>query len=358
MASGRNIFFDAVKGILIILVVLGHCLQYGFGDDYSNSNLFFDDMLFRTIYSFHMPLFMLISGYFFNPKGKNHLQYLRKRFQSIGIPLVFYAVLSIFIQQILSHTSNLFSIHNFVSTLIFGLWFLSSILLNCILVVSFEAISKMIRHDISILLMFLFAVTIFFIPDQFFPATHKFMYPYFLCGYLIKRHRGTIEMPISEKYQQIVVVLLFTLCVWLFRKDLFVYTTGFIPQASTFIEQEQFIRCMLRFMIGFVGSFCFLAFCASYKDVNGSVTKVMAAIGQETLAIYGLQGILITLMGHLFHHYNLNFSYNYILPIMETVVFLILCVGIIGVVKNNKFTALIFTGKKPVQYLPKSKLAE
>lgn len=30
----RNYYFDYLKGIIIILVVLGHCIQYGSGADF------------------------------------------------------------------------------------------------------------------------------------------------------------------------------------------------------------------------------------------------------------------------------------------------------------------------------------
>lgn len=61
----RSAYLDFVKGIAIILVELGHCVQWGSGAEFRNSGLFYEDGLFRFIYSFHMPLFMLVSGYVF-----------------------------------------------------------------------------------------------------------------------------------------------------------------------------------------------------------------------------------------------------------------------------------------------------
>ena len=61
----RNKNIDFIKGLLIVLVVLGHGLQFGFGSGYKNAELFFDDYLFRAIYTFHMPLFMFIRDYLF-----------------------------------------------------------------------------------------------------------------------------------------------------------------------------------------------------------------------------------------------------------------------------------------------------
>ena len=53
----RNSTFDSLKGVLIILVVLGHWLEYGFAHETNR-------IIFNYIYLFHMLLFILISGYF------------------------------------------------------------------------------------------------------------------------------------------------------------------------------------------------------------------------------------------------------------------------------------------------------
>jgi fucose 4-O-acetylase-like acetyltransferase len=57
----RETWVDVVKGIAIYMVVFGHCIQYATPIDYDYEG----SILFRLIYGFHMPLFMLISGYLF-----------------------------------------------------------------------------------------------------------------------------------------------------------------------------------------------------------------------------------------------------------------------------------------------------
>jgi len=53
--------FDNLKAILIFLVVFGHFLELVGGHG----------LLYRTIYSFHMPLFLFVSGYFARFDRKN-----------------------------------------------------------------------------------------------------------------------------------------------------------------------------------------------------------------------------------------------------------------------------------------------
>ena len=51
----RDSFLDIAKGLAIILVVIGHVIQ--------GSSEHFDDLMgFKMIYSFHMPLFIFLSG--------------------------------------------------------------------------------------------------------------------------------------------------------------------------------------------------------------------------------------------------------------------------------------------------------
>ena len=56
MAQQRAIEFDVLKGIAILLVVIGHVYRTSLQGAYS--------ALEDIIYTVHMPLFVLVSGYF------------------------------------------------------------------------------------------------------------------------------------------------------------------------------------------------------------------------------------------------------------------------------------------------------
>ena len=64
---GKRIeYIDFIKGICIFIVVWGHSIQ-NMGD----GNDFWTNPVHEFICSFHMPIFMLVSGFFFsksNPK--------------------------------------------------------------------------------------------------------------------------------------------------------------------------------------------------------------------------------------------------------------------------------------------------
>lgn len=70
-------YLDIARGIGILLVVLGH-------NDFGAISPFFH----RVIYSFHIPLFFFLSGYFINT-SVSFFDYFRKRFHSILKPYLF-----------------------------------------------------------------------------------------------------------------------------------------------------------------------------------------------------------------------------------------------------------------------------
>lgn len=81
----RNVTLDIARGILIILVVLGHSihLNYGFGT-YAD----------KLIYSFHMPAFFVISGYLVYDSLNNRevVWAMRKTIQRL-IPIIVFGCL-------------------------------------------------------------------------------------------------------------------------------------------------------------------------------------------------------------------------------------------------------------------------
>ena len=115
----RIIWIDILKGIGILLVVVGHSSIMG---DHI-------DILSRFIWSFHMPLFFLVSGVLFNPSKHNNLgKFIAARFNSLIIPYFFFAVLTLVflepLRLIVDHISLIDSIKRIASQLLLGEAFL------------------------------------------------------------------------------------------------------------------------------------------------------------------------------------------------------------------------------------------
>lgn len=71
--SNRVVYLDVIRGFAILLVVIGHLIQY-------NYDCFLTNPIFNCIYSFHMPLFFFLSGYTTAIKDKQN------GFNSTSIP--------------------------------------------------------------------------------------------------------------------------------------------------------------------------------------------------------------------------------------------------------------------------------
>lgn len=87
----RDRKIDILRGIAILLVVLGHYIQVIY------SPLAFDDnLLFRIIYSFHMPLFIFISGWLSYGKENQTSSSLSKKALARILPFYFWSLFGLF----------------------------------------------------------------------------------------------------------------------------------------------------------------------------------------------------------------------------------------------------------------------
>ncbi len=79
----RISYLDSLKGILIISVIIGH----------SNVNLIIPHLT-QTIYSFHMPLFFILSGFFLHRK-ENIFNHLKKSYKAYIKPYIYTCLVSL-----------------------------------------------------------------------------------------------------------------------------------------------------------------------------------------------------------------------------------------------------------------------
>lgn len=103
MEEGRVKQISILRVIAVLLVVLGHS-GFVYGNSWpmvmkEKSDLIWEIVQF--IYSFHMPLFVAVSGYLFcysrERKGKNTAGgYIKARFFRLGLPCLFFTVFYLF----------------------------------------------------------------------------------------------------------------------------------------------------------------------------------------------------------------------------------------------------------------------
>lgn len=84
----RITYIDNLKGFAILMVVLGHSIQ-------KSSDILLYQPLFKLILSFHMPLFMAISGYCGFKTKFDFWHSTTKRFKRLIIPYFVWGIIAI-----------------------------------------------------------------------------------------------------------------------------------------------------------------------------------------------------------------------------------------------------------------------
>lgn len=118
----RNQFVDIMRGIAMLLVVLGHTMT-GCTVDSQKS------LLFNIIWSLQMPLFILISGYVTKYSrsicdGKDLWKYVKRRTVAYLLP---WAVWSFLVRGLIFGQTGFFDIKNLLWNMDSGYWFLATI---------------------------------------------------------------------------------------------------------------------------------------------------------------------------------------------------------------------------------------
>ncbi len=153
-------YIDTAKGILIILVALGHYIQLLPMDaPLAQYPYFIKDF----IYYFHMPAFIIISGMLSNPNKWNELgfmPFLKRKIIRIMIPYFVFEVLAGITRIILFHISIQDAIYNtFTMQCNLGSnWFIATLFFAEILFYFTHKLGKIINCFIAF-------ICIFFMPD-------------------------------------------------------------------------------------------------------------------------------------------------------------------------------------------------
>ena len=326
--NNRSLYIDIVKGIAIILVVFGHGIEY-YSDEYLAGNLFYSDKLHNIIYAFHMPLFMLVSGYLFYGSVVRHSwrQNLKTRFTKLILPVILWNTIYLGIVNVVNLIKgiNIPWIEEFLSYFTV-LWFLWAVFW-CSLIVLF-----VVRcfHDNIMVYVVLWPLMLL-LPGLYGINLYVYMYPYFIVGYLWNKYRlhDKIKCRLNAYTRVMAFAFLFVLFVILYRQytvEDYIYISGSgilkgLSTSSPFIDYHLLSIDLYRYLIGFVGSavaFIVIRFLFKWGDMAWG--RVMAMLGQKSLGIYAISVILFN--GFILPNLNFDTGINYGIAGLETIVVL------------------------------------
>jgi fucose 4-O-acetylase-like acetyltransferase len=326
MASKRILYLDLVKLFTIYLVIVGHVIQA------MVDGLIIDRHLYKAIYSFHMPLFMLLSGYFFCSSTKTTFtNILKTKAKQLLVPAFTCTFICCIYLSLFHETPN------YIAELIGNSWFLKTLFVIYIVMYFLKQI-----HINDYALMVLSCAILFIMPSAS-TLQINFLFPFFWCGYLFRKHNLLEKISFSWKY-----VLIFLLqYIFFYCLQQFYNVPNYIP-ISIYTLQNQGALICLRFCVAFLGCLCAITMISVvYKQLEKSCfINHIAKYGQKTLGVYVLQTIIVLTIFHdtLAWHEENELILDVLIAPSLALVFLVLCLFCIHILSKSKIIDLLLFG--------------
>ena len=344
----RSSEFDILKGIGILLVIIGHvCNHLMIGGGWANWN--------RIICSFHMPLFFFVSGYF-SSKGldritnlKTGAQWIWSKVLRLILPLCFIPVIYVTIKNNGSCSLSLITSKEYWCTYTLFISFLT-LLFSFIINQSILACLKKLHLKGLMILRFLLYLASIVIVKLIITKTQTFdftlyqslgfdklleLYPYMLIAFLLG------EQPKLDKYLK--HELTTAICLFSFVGLMFVmfYAEGF---------PYSWLATGLAAIIFLYGA---VSRPREVGSVEDKVMSILAYLGRISLPIYFIHYFFLPNLT-IFHDYYISLEDTPILSFAFLVLFslivasLILFATLIGVwvTRRSKYLCFLLYGEQ------------
>jgi len=329
---GRIEYLDFLKAVAIFLVLLGHSTEQ------ISANLFWDHPLWSFIYSFHMPLFMFLSGFFFKSSlRKPFLQMVGEKLRQLGIPsLTAYAICVMI--MLLTGTKSIFDLCDLsFSGFMNSVWFLKCVLFCYIIM---YPMCKLVKSDI--LSSVIASVVIIFIPGTQ-VVNLNFMLPLFCVGMLCGNHPDWFVKHRCAMTGVSVVSFIVMLFFWSGRMTVYMVPTRIID-SGTFDADNLFLT-IYRLAIGIAGSLSFFLLAEPVYDRirRFKWCHLFLGVGSATLGIYFLQTFLLEIFIHSLHLY-IPLPWSYIAAPLIAAMELAVCYVAVLLIRKTRILKLLVLG--------------
>lgn len=315
--KSRLLYIDNLKCLLILLVVLGHCLQ----DTGCDSN----NVLFRFIYSFHIPLFMAVSGYV-SQKKNTPWATIQKRALQLVVPFLAWGI----IKSCITPTIQLLDIIKYPDK---GLWFLLALFFITLIIKLCEEISKATKINIGIVIFSSVAVLYyiaFYIRFQLFGIQFvAWQLPFYCLGWYIKNHSFTLN---KQTAAIMLVISIFASCLWHEAQITNTLATHALSPHAWEIIQSVVCACLA--IVSYISFFKF------YCDKR---IAIIDWIGKHTLPLYAVSLTSVSLYCLMFTQISpyIPYGLSILCIFVSTILF---ATTIISLFKRNKVLSLVFLG--------------
>lgn len=327
MIQQRIEYLDLVKLFTIYLVIIGHVIAM------MVNGYVVGEKLNSLIYSFHMPLFMLLSGFFVSSKSEDIpiINIVTKKAKQLLLPsITCTAICLLYLWLVREHV-------NIRVEIIGNSWFLKTLFVYYIL---FCVLRK---TGLNIWLLMPLSCGVLFILPHASSLQANLLFPYFWGGYLIKRYKLLEKLTFSWSYA-ILSLLLFA---GLYTLQRYWNIPNYV-EINIITLQSQWYLILIRYCVAFAGSIAtILTISIIYKSIKKyPITTKCARYGKWTLGIYILQTILVVNVFPDAQAWNVESEWllDFVIVPLLSIAFLIVCIYLIHLISKNKTLDLIFFG--------------
>lgn len=274
----RIIWVDVLKCLAMFLVLWGHCIQHFTNLDFCNNPVF----LF--IYSFHMPLFMMLSGYFAsNLLKRSYLNVFTSKFLQLLLPTLIFGIVYWLQSRFLLHQT-----HRNITFIWYYYWFLKSLFVCIMLFYIGVKICK--KKWIGLTTMIVISQFVDIIPYLIFLQL-RYMFPCFVLGYVLCHFKDYF-------YRYTRIILPVSLAFWClmligFNQDLL------YPDIKNFTNLGEGFKIIYsiyyKLLIGMFGGMSVMGiiYLLCVKLNSNKILDKLAEYGRYTLAIYIIQSFVV-----------------------------------------------------------------
>lgn len=279
----RYAYFDIIKFTLIFFVVLGHVIEPFINNPFFKS-------IYMLIYSFHMPLFVFISGMFAKYNRKTIKKYLI-------LFLIFHSIHTTI--KLLTNTppETTTEILSFILTPYWILWYLL-----CMVIWTFSL--KFIKNVNIKLIVFFFMLSFLFgfIPINGILSINRliYFYPFFLLGNLCGKDKEKFMNSIKSFKKPILIFI--SICFLVTLMFVFRYfapniNISFFYGKSHYSSLSDFFGRFIAYFLGIACGFAVLLIIPDRHRTNSKFKSFsFSQIGSRTLSIYLLHIVFISLI--------------------------------------------------------------
>lgn len=317
----RNIYIDALKGFAIILVVIGHVIQKNFVD-------FDEKLIFRLIYSFHMPLFMFLSGCV----AKTHNEkVLKKTFVRLVLPFVSWYQIAFFLTFPKTDISYFEYILRWINSPDYGLWFLWILFLcHFTLYVACKGEKRIGLWSYAILI---FIIKILPISSFGIPLLKCYLI-FFISGYFFMKYYNKLIM--FKRYGTVFCLLSYAFLVNYYHRTDDVYLLRFFRDEFNISAVPHMIIRQYKYLLAYCGIGASSVINEMFCRIN-ILRITLSWIGTKTLEIYVVHQMIINII--------MDKGSDDVKMILATILTISISIMISYLLKKISILSLVFYGR-------------